>query len=125
MQIPKYDFCTHSRIRAAPPQGHESGGSEAGKGTADDVIKGSTSGGEKIMPSDVIIVEGILIYAVGPELRDEMDMKIFVDCDSDVRLARRLQRDIEERGRDFQVIFDFSAFLLGKDECVIAFWSCS
>lgn len=64
--------------------------------------KGSSSGGELIRPSDVIIVEGILIYAVGRELLDEMDLKIFVDCDSDVRLARRLQRDIEERGRDFQ-----------------------
>lgn len=84
--IPKYDFTTHSRVVVDSPDGKQ----------------GSTSGGEVIQPADVIIVEGILVYAVGPELRQEMDMKIFIDCDSDVRLARRLQRDIEERGRDFQ-----------------------
>lgn len=75
VQIPKYDFATHSRIEGPPSQGPDG-----------DVIKGSSSGGELIRPADVIIVEGILIYAAGPELRDEMDLKIFVDCDSDVRL---------------------------------------
>ena len=37
---------------------------------------------------------------MGPQLRNEMDLKVFVDCDGDLRLARRLQRDISERGRD-------------------------
>ncbi len=46
----------------------------------------------------VIIVEGILIL-VEPELRKLLDVKIFVDTDPDVRLIRRLQRDITERGR--------------------------
>jgi uridine kinase len=46
----------------------------------------------------VVVVEGILVLAE-PELRSELDLKIFVDTDADVRLARRLQRDIEERGR--------------------------
>jgi uridine kinase len=44
------------------------------------------------------MVEGILIFA-DKRLRDLMDMKIFVDTDADLRLIRRLQRDIEERGR--------------------------
>jgi uridine kinase len=46
----------------------------------------------------VIIVEGILIFAE-PELRDLFDVKIFVDTDPDIRFIRRLQRDINERGR--------------------------
>jgi len=49
-------------------------------------------------PAPVIIVEGILVLAE-PELRDLMDLKIYVDTDSDLRLARRLERDVAERGR--------------------------
>ncbi len=52
----------------------------------------------KIAPRRVIIVEGILIFTE-PELRKLFDVKIFVDTDSDLRLIRRLQRDITERGR--------------------------
>lgn len=51
-----------------------------------------------IEPAPVVVVEGILVLSE-PELRSELDLKIFVDTDSDIRLARRLQRDIEERGR--------------------------
>ena len=46
----------------------------------------------------MIIVEGILVLA-DRDLRDHLDLKIYVDTDPDVRLARRLGRDIEERGR--------------------------
>ncbi|MDP9493614.1 MAG: uridine kinase [Actinomycetota bacterium] len=52
----------------------------------------------RIEPAQVVVVEGILVLAE-PELRSELDLKIFVDTDADVRLARRLLRDIEERGR--------------------------
>ncbi len=52
-----------------------------------------------IYPKPVVIVEGILVLT-NPELRKLMDIKVFVDCDSDVRLARVIQRDIIERGRD-------------------------
>ncbi len=52
----------------------------------------------RVEPAPVVVVEGILVLAEA-ELRSELDLKIFVDTDSDVRLARRLQRDIEERGR--------------------------
>ena len=48
--------------------------------------------------ANVIVFEGILAFA-NSTLRDLMDVKIFVDEDSDVRLARRLRRDIKERGR--------------------------
>ena len=51
-----------------------------------------------VEPADVIIVEGILIF-YDQQLRDLFDMKLFVDADSDDRLARRVQRDIRERGR--------------------------
>ena len=51
-----------------------------------------------VVPKKVIIVEGILIFE-NKTLRDMMDIKIFVDADSDIRFIRRLLRDVEERGR--------------------------
>jgi uridine kinase len=56
-----------------------------------------------IQPSKVIIVEGILIFAE-KELRDMMDIKIFVDTDADVRILRRIQRDVEERERTLKSV---------------------
>lgn len=58
---------------------------------------------EVIHPSKVIIVEGILIFAE-KELREMMDIKIFVDTDADVRILRRIQRDVEERARTLQSV---------------------
>lgn len=69
---PVYNFCTHSPERFSTP----------------------------VDPSQVILVEGILLFAV-PEIRDLFDIKIFVDTDDDVRLLRRIERDMTERGRDF------------------------
>jgi len=74
--LPTYDFCTHSR----------------------------TSERVEVPLADVIIVEGILIFSSDQELRDMIDLKIFVDCDADVRLARRLSRDIAERGRELSSV---------------------
>ncbi len=68
--VPVYDFSTHSR----------------------------TDKTFTVNPRGVIIVEGILIF-VEPALRDLFDIKIFVDTDADIRLIRRMQRDIQERGR--------------------------
>ncbi|MDD4278642.1 MAG: uridine kinase [Candidatus Sumerlaeales bacterium] len=51
-----------------------------------------------IEPAPVIIVEGILALAI-PELREVLDVKLFVDTDADIRFIRRLKRDIAERGR--------------------------
>lgn len=51
-----------------------------------------------VMPKDVIIVEGILVLT-NPELRELMDIKVFVDADGDDRLARIILRDMVERGR--------------------------
>jgi len=53
----------------------------------------------KTHPSKVLIVEGILIFT-NKELRDMLDIKVFVHADSDERLIRRMRRDIQERGRD-------------------------
>lgn len=58
---------------------------------------------EHILPSNIIIVEGILILAIS-KLRDLFDTKIFVDTDDDERLLRRIERDLKERGRDFENI---------------------
>ena len=58
-----------------------------------------------IEPKQVIIVEGILIFE-DDALRDLMDIRIFVDTDADVRLGRRILRDVEERGRTLQSVLD-------------------
>ena len=58
-----------------------------------------------IEPTRVIIVEGILIYAE-PRLCDLMDVKIFVDTDADVRILRRIQRDVQERGRSLDSVIN-------------------
>ena len=57
----------------------------------------------RIKPTQVIIVEGILIFE-NRELRDLMDIKIFVDTDADVRLCRRIKRDVEKRGRSLESV---------------------
>ena len=57
----------------------------------------------RIIPKNVIIVEGILIFENQP-LRDLMDIKIFVDTDADVRLCRRILRDVRERGRTLESV---------------------
>jgi uridine kinase len=71
--VPMYDFTRHVRL--------------------DEV--------DLLAPRPVILIEGILILTI-PELRDLMDIKIFVDTDPDIRLIRRLQRDMEERGRTLE-----------------------
>jgi uridine kinase len=58
-----------------------------------------------INPSKIIIVEGILLFAI-PEIRDMFDVKIFVDTDADEMLLRRIERDITERGRTFKSVRD-------------------
>ena len=58
-----------------------------------------------VEPRPVIVVEGILIFA-DPALRQEMDIKIFVDTDADVRLARRIRRDVAKRGRSLESVLN-------------------
>lgn len=54
-------------------------------------------------PKPVIIIEGIMTL-INKRLREMMDLKVFVDCDSDERLIRNIQRDIVERGRDVSMV---------------------
>ena len=75
IDVPIYDFSTHSRT--------------------DETFQ--------VNPRGVIIVEGILIF-VEPELRTLFDVKLFVDTDADIRLIRRIQRDIHERGRTLESV---------------------
>ena len=56
-----------------------------------------------IVPKKVIIVEGILIFENEP-LRELMDIRIFVDTDADVRLCRRIKRDVNKRGRSLESV---------------------
>lgn len=59
----------------------------------------------QVTPSRVLIVEGILIFE-NRELRELMDMKVFVDTDADLRLARRLLRDVQQRGRTMESVVE-------------------
>ncbi len=77
VDVPIYDFATHCR-RAET---------------------------RKVEPARVIVVEGILVFT-DAALRDLMDIKIFVDTDADIRLIRRIRRDLEQRGRSFQSVRD-------------------
>ena len=56
-----------------------------------------------IVPSRVILVEGILIFA-DPDLRRLMDIRIFVDTDADIRICRRMKRDVNKRGRSLESV---------------------
>lgn len=56
---------------------------------------------DPLAPTRVVILEGLLIFAL-PELREQLDIKIFVDTDADIRILRRIQRDTRERGRDIE-----------------------
>lgn len=58
-----------------------------------------------VEPSEIIIVEGIMTLH-HPELRDEMDLKVFVDADGDDRLIRVIKRDIVERGRTIEAVIE-------------------
>ena len=58
-----------------------------------------------VKPSKVIIVDGILIFE-NKELRDMMDIKVYVDTDADLRLARRILRDVCDRGRTMQSVIE-------------------
>jgi uridine kinase len=73
--VPIYDFTTHTR----------------------------TAQTRHVAPQPVILIEGILIFAL-PDVRDLMDVKIYVDTDADLRFLRRLQRDIAERGRTMDLV---------------------
>ncbi|XP_020089370.1 uridine kinase-like protein 4 isoform X2 [Ananas comosus] len=81
--IPNYDLKTHRNVSPA----------------------------RKVNPSDVIILEGILVFH-DSHVRELMNMKIFVDTDADIRLARRICRDTVEKGRDVRTVLDqYSKFV--------------
>lgn len=75
IDMPQYDFKTHSRLKTR----------------------------RRVEPAPVVIVEGILLF-VEPDLRALLDIKLFVDTDADIRILRRIRRDLEHRGRSFQSI---------------------
>lgn len=57
----------------------------------------------RVAPLPIVIVEGIMTLAV-PRIREQLDLKIFVDTDADIRVLRRIRRDIEHRGRSFHEV---------------------
>jgi uridine kinase len=77
VDVPQYDFTRHARLAEV----------------------------ETFAPRRVLIVEGILVFTDAP-LRELMDIKVFVDTDSDTRFIRRLMRDVAERGRTMESVVD-------------------
>jgi uridine kinase len=57
----------------------------------------------RVVPTRIVIVEGILVF-VEERVRRQLDVKIFVDTDADIRVFRRIRRDLEQRGRSFQQV---------------------
>lgn len=60
---------------------------------------------EPLHPGQVVLLEGLLLFAL-PELRDQMEVKVFVDTDADIRILRRIQRDTAERGRSIESVIE-------------------
>ena len=60
---------------------------------------------ERIEPADVIVIDGILLF-VDPRLRELCDVKVYVDADADIRLIRRIERDLVARGRPLEEILN-------------------
>lgn len=77
IQRPVYSFVTHTRL--------------------DETIE--------VKPAKVIIIEGVLLFE-NPALRNVMDIKVYVDTDSDIRLSRRIKRDVNERGRSLNSVLE-------------------
>jgi uridine kinase len=75
IHMPRYDFVTHSRSEST----------------------------RYVEPSAVVIVEGILVF-VDKRVRERLDVKLFVDTDADIRIIRRIRRDMQERGRTFKQV---------------------
>ena len=73
------------------------------KPTYDFVIHNRSKEVEIINPANVVIVEGIMVFAI-PELKNLFDIKLFVDTPDDIRFIRRLTRDIEHRGRTVESV---------------------
>jgi uridine kinase len=59
----------------------------------------------EILPRAVILLDGILVFE-DPRLREIMDIRVYVDTDTDIRLARRIRRDLSERGRQLESVLD-------------------
>lgn len=78
-------------------------GEEIERPVYDFVIHNRSETTVKVSPARVIIVEGFLIFE-NKQLRDLMDIKLFVDTDADTRLIRRLVRDVKERGRSLDSV---------------------
>eukprot|EP00069_Balaena_mysticetus_P022650 bmy_14500T0 len=109
VKVPIYDFTTHSRKKDwVGPAGSAAQGWHSGLRAA----SGHTIPLQKTLyGANVIIFEGIMAFA-DKTLLELLDMKIFVDTDSDIRLVRRLRRDISERGRDIEgVIKQYNKFV--------------
>ena len=71
-----------------------------------DYVEYTRSGDVRIVrPAQIVVIEGILVLWE-PTLRDRFDLKVFVDTDADVRLIRRLRRDVAERGRTAESVIE-------------------
>jgi uridine kinase len=78
-------------------------GDEIRKPIYDFNVSDRTGWEEPLHGGQVVILEGLMLFAL-PEIREQLDVKVFVDTDADVRILRRIQRDMQERGRSFESV---------------------
>jgi uridine kinase len=71
----------------------------------DFTISDRTGWEDPMQPGQVVILEGLLLFAL-KELRQQLDVKVFVDADADIRMLRRIRRDTSERGRSLESVME-------------------
>ena len=71
----------------------------------DFTISDRTGWEDPMLPGQVVILEGLLLFAL-KELREQLDVKVFVDADADIRMLRRIRRDTAERGRSLESVME-------------------
>jgi uridine kinase len=111
---PELDFAARSQLNFDHPESLETSlliahlrtlkrGERAVTPTYDSKEHRRSSEVREVAPTPIVVVEGILLFT-DAALRAELDLKIFVDTDADIRLLRRIRRDMEQRGRSFESI---------------------
>jgi uridine kinase len=78
-------------------------GEEIRKPIYDFTVSDRTGWEEPMAPGPVVILEGLVLFAL-PEIREQLDVKVFVDTDADIRILRRIERDMAERGRSLESV---------------------
>ncbi|OXB73504.1 UNVERIFIED_CONTAM: hypothetical protein H355_012471 [Colinus virginianus] len=107
VEVPTYDFVSHSRYAGRGAAGRGRAGAVRDRAV---LSPGRLPDTAVVYPADVVLFEGILVF-YNQDIRDMFHLRLFVDTDSDVRLSRRVLRDMK-RGRDLeQILTQYTTFV--------------